>query len=116
MPGYFKKPEEKNQPRLIDQLHFPTGEPVDLAVWALRSRGIRCRMIPGQEPVTFRPFRDEVEGEIITVLPARVWQYQRTVYMTGEVTGRRMEASRLGLVAALAEGKSWYQLQAEDYT
>ena len=98
MPRYFKRAEEKNQPRLIDQLHLPIGEPVELAVWSLRSSGIRCKVLPGQEPVTFRLIRDEVEGEIITVLPARVWQYQRTVYMTGEVIGRRMEASRLGLV------------------
>ena len=98
MPKYFKRPEEKNQPRLIDQLCLPIGEAVELAVWAIRPRANRCRVLPGQEPVTFRPFRDEVEGEIITVMPARVWQYGRTVYVTGEITSRRMEAPRLGLV------------------
>ena len=98
MPKYFKRPGENSQPHLIDQLRLPIGEPVELAVWAIKQRAIRCRVLPSQEPVTFRLVRDEVEGEIITVVPDKVWQYKQTVYMTGKVTGSRLDVAQLGLV------------------
>ncbi len=41
--------------------------------------------------------RYEVEGEIITVIPDNVWQFKNTVYISRETTGRRFDATALGL-------------------
>ncbi|MGD9201650.1 MAG: hypothetical protein PVI26_08820, partial [Chitinispirillia bacterium] len=99
MPRILKsRSPAENEPRLIDQLDIPLGEPVELAVWAVKKAGIRCKMIPSQLPVTFRMVRHEVEGEIITVIPSKVWQFKNTVYMTGTTKGRRLDATVLGLM------------------
>jgi hypothetical protein len=97
MPSIFKKPQVNDEARLIDKLNIPLNQPADLAVWAVKRTGIRCRLIPSQEPITFRMIRDEVEGEIITVQPAKIWQFKKTVYMSGETIGSRLDAKALGL-------------------
>ena len=95
-PGPLRK-KSGDEPRLIDTLNIPLGQPVDLAVWAVKKTGIRCKLIPTGEPITYRMIRDEVDGEIITVKPSKIWQYKNTVYMTGETISRRLDVGALGL-------------------
>lgn len=98
MPRIIRKPlAGGEEPRLPDQPCIPLGQPVELIVLAVKQTGIRCKLIPTQEPITFRMVRDEVEGEIITVMPSKVWQFKNTVYMSGETISHRLDASALGL-------------------
>jgi hypothetical protein len=68
MPGELKRPwkNDSDEPRLIDTLRIPIDQAIELAVLAVKRVGIRCKLLPSQEPVTYRMVRDEVEGEIIT--------------------------------------------------
>jgi hypothetical protein len=114
MPRILKsRSPAENEPRLIDQLDIPLGEPVELAVWAVKKAGIRCKMIPSQLPVTFRMVRHEVEGEIITVIPSKVWQFKNTVYMTGTTKGRRLDATVLGLMPLKLEEQGLFEPDKE---
>ncbi|NOQ21773.1 MAG: hypothetical protein GQ565_03865 [Candidatus Aegiribacteria sp.] len=57
---------------------------------AVKKAAIRCRIVSTRQPVTFRIVRREVEGEILTIIPSKVWRYQNTHYMTGEVLSEGM--------------------------
>jgi len=110
MPRIFKKSaEHEDEPRLIDRLNIALDKPVELAVWAVKKAGIHCRVIPTQEPVTFKRVHDEIEGEVISVMPSKVWQFKRTVYVTGEVINQRLEASALGLVPLKLEERGMFE-------
>ena len=72
MPRVFTKPAQEIEPRLLDRLEIRSNEPVELAVWAVKKTTSRCKLLPAQLPVTLKTFRDELEGEIIKVMPAKV--------------------------------------------
>ncbi len=98
MPRKLKHPSQTtNEVRTTDQLNISIGEPIELSVWSVKKTGIRCKLISSQVPVTFRKVRYEVEGEIITVIPANVWQFKNTVYISGVTISRRFDADALGL-------------------
>jgi tetratricopeptide (TPR) repeat protein len=88
---------EPNPYNLAPDLNIPLGEPVELVAHAVRSMAIRCRILTTGQPVTFRHRRDEVEGEILTVIPAKVWRFKNTWYMTGELKSKRIDISALNL-------------------
>jgi tetratricopeptide (TPR) repeat protein len=83
--------------RLIDQINIEMDEPVDLAVIVVKQTGIRCKLIHSQLPVTYRTVNRDVEGEIITVIPSKIWQFKNTVYMSGETIDRRLDIDALEL-------------------
>lgn len=100
--------ESQTTPRLIDTINLPLGKPVDLAVWVLKRTGIRCKLLPSQVPVTYRLLRFEVEGEIITVMPSKVWQFKNTVYLTGETISSRIDVNTLGLTPLKLEEQGMF--------
>jgi hypothetical protein len=83
--------------RLIDKLNIALDKPIELAVCAVKKNAVRCKMIPSQEPITFKKVRFEVEGEIITVVPSKVWQFNNTVYLSGKTISSRFDVGALGL-------------------
>lgn len=75
------------------------GKPLDLVVLARKSNALRCRMLGTARELTLRvPVRDEPPGEIVTVLPAKVWTHARHPYASGKVLGCRLDVAALGLV------------------
>jgi hypothetical protein len=98
MPRILKrKAPENSEPRLIDQVAISLDVPVDLAVLAVKKIGMRCKHISSGLPVTYRMVRDDIEGEIITVAPSKVWQFKNTVYLTGKTIHRRLDIAALNL-------------------
>lgn len=73
--------------------------PLELIVLARKSTALRCQ-IPGTErELTLRtPVREEVPGEIITVIPARQWTHAGHPYLSGKVSSSRLDVGELGLV------------------
>ena len=80
-----------------NDLRIPMEQPLDLVVIAVKKSALRCITVTSNESITFRKVRDEVEGEIITVKPSKVWRYKRTHYMTGEIISRRLDIPGLNL-------------------
>lgn len=78
-------------------LDIPLGQPTELVVHAVKDTAMRCRLLSTGEPVTLKAVNDEVEGEIITAIPSKVWQFKKTTYMTGEVMGRKFDIPALNL-------------------
>ncbi|MBD3239214.1 MAG: hypothetical protein GF331_01405 [Chitinivibrionales bacterium] len=109
---------ETEPSRLLDRLDIPLHQPIELAVWAKKPRGLRCRLLPGQEPITFKKVRREVEGEILTVAASKVWQHRNTVYMSGDIIDCRLDVGALGLQPlGLTEMGEWLpesELELED--
>ncbi len=56
----------------IKELDIPLNKPVDVVALAVKTSAIRCRILSTDQPVTFRTVRDEVEGEILTIVPSKV--------------------------------------------
>ena len=84
------------------------GNPVEAVAIAVKKAAIRCRIISTGQPITFRIVRREVEGEILTIIPSKVWRYQNTNYMTGEVVSERIDVPALNLVPlGLNEMEEW---------
>jgi tetratricopeptide (TPR) repeat protein len=81
----------------IKELNLPMGEPVELVVLGVKKAAMNCKVLASGDPVTFRKVRDEVEGEIITVRPSKLWRFQNIHYMTGEVESRRIDIEALDL-------------------
>ncbi|HJX66378.1 MAG TPA: cytoplasmic protein [Polyangia bacterium] len=75
------------------------SRPLDLIVLALKSTALRCR-IPGTErEITLRTaVRNEIPGEIITVVPTKQWTHAGHPYVSGKVQGSRLDVRALGLV------------------
>lgn len=98
----------------INETNFPIGQPVDLVVLAVKQSAIRCQILQTRQPVTWRRVRDEIEGQIITVSPTKIWRHRTTHYMTGEVIDTRLDISALGLEPLLLHtGQEWEPANAE---
>lgn len=79
------------------EINIPVGEPVDLIVLAVKKAGIRCKVLVTGEPVTYRKVRYECEGEVITVIPSKVWRFKRTSYLTGKTVKQTIDIPALNL-------------------
>lgn len=114
MPRNLKEPQAGGEePRLIDQLNIPLDKPIELVVCAVKKTGIRCKLIPSQLPITLKMVRDEVEGEIITVIPTKVWQFKKTVYMSGETINCRLDVHALGLTPLKLKERGMFEPDKE---
>lgn len=82
---------------LLKELKVPMDEPLELVVLAVKKSAIRCKVVALGDPITFRKVRYEVEGEIITVKPSKLWRFKRTHYMTGEILSKRFDIAALRL-------------------
>ena len=100
--------------RLIDQLAINENEPFELLVLSVKKTGIRCLHLPTRLPVTFRKVRWEMEGEIITVMPTKIWQFKNTVYIAGSVTEKRIDIDALNIVPLKLENKGLFNPDKED--
>lgn len=108
---------KKKKTRLIDELGISPDSPVELAVWSVKKRAIECKQIPTLIPVTMkweRYYQYEVEGEIITVKPSKVWMYKGNVKLTGEITNRILDISALNLIPLPLEEKEIFDPEKED--
>jgi hypothetical protein len=93
-----KKPKAKKEDLVV-------GKKADLVALAVKGNAVSCR-IPGTDRVlTFRPagFFEGVPGEIITVIPNKIWQYAGHPYVSGEITAWRTDIPGLGLTPLTME-------------
>lgn len=84
-------------------------DPHELIVLACKSNALRCRLLGTTREVTLRmAVRDEVPGEILTVMPTRQWTHARHAYLAGNVLSRRRDIEALGLTPlALRDEGVW---------
>jgi uncharacterized protein with HEPN domain len=90
------------------------GKHVDLAVVSLKKNNARCRVLGSDLIVTFRTrVWNIVPGEILTVLPGKIWLYAGHSYLSGEIKSTRIEASLLGLEPLLLNDFDMWDPQDE---
>jgi hypothetical protein len=75
------------------------ARPLDLVVLSLKERAARCRLLGAGGTITLRSsgLWNTVPGEIVTVRPRRCWRYAGHAYLSGDVTGTRLDVAALGL-------------------
>ena len=90
-----------------------------MVVLAVKQRATKCRIVPGGEIVLLRPVVNEVEGELITVRPNKIWRYRKMNNMTGKIVARRIDIPALGLTPLLLRDEEIWDPQeqywAEEY-
>jgi hypothetical protein len=100
----YPKVSPRKRPKAKEE-DLVTGRKVDLAALAVKGNAVSCR-IPGTDRVlTFRPagFFEGVPGEIITVIPNKIWRYAGHPYVSGEITAWRTDITGLGLAPLTLE-------------
>ena len=74
------------------------GEPVDVAILAIRKSATRLRILATGHEITLRKALRAVPGEIATVVPKKVWSFKEHPYMAAdEVRDVRLDVPALGL-------------------
>ena len=61
---------------VIEAINIPLWQPIDLLVISVKTTAMRCKIVSTDQPITLRKVRDEVEGEILTVIPSKIWRYK----------------------------------------
>ena len=92
------------------------SKPIDLAVWAVKERAARCRLLGSDRVITLRAgsLHSLVPGQIVTVQPNKHWRHNGHPYLSGTIASARVDAAALGLTSlALNELGSWDP--AEEY-
>jgi hypothetical protein len=92
------------------------SRPIDLAVWAVKERAARCRLLGSDRVITLRAgsLHSLVPGQIVTVQPNKHWRHNGHPYLSGAIASARVDAAALGLTPlALNEFGSWDP--AEEY-
>ena len=92
-----------------------TDSPAELIVLACKVNALRCRVPGTVREITLRTaIRDEVPGDIVTVVPTREWIHRQHRYLAGAVTSIRHDIAALGLTPlALRDMGEWDP--AEEY-
>ncbi len=94
------EPTKKGEYQLnenIQELDIPIEEPIEVVAIAVKTAAIRCRIVSNEQPITFRKERNEVEGEILTIIPSKVWRHQKTNYMAGKIESKKIDIPALNL-------------------
>lgn len=93
-----KKPKAKKEDLVV-------GKKADLVALAVKGNAVSCRIVGTDRVLTFRPasFFEGVPGEIITVIPNKIWQYAGHPYVSGEITAWRTDIPGLGLTPLTIE-------------
>jgi hypothetical protein len=93
-----KKPKAKKEDLVV-------GKKADLVALAIKGNAVSCRIVGTDRVLTFRPagFFEGVPGEIITVIPSKIWQYGGHPYVSGEITAWRTDVPGLGLIPLTLE-------------
>jgi tetratricopeptide (TPR) repeat protein len=104
--------EQNAQPTNTD---IAVGSPTELIILACKSNALRCRVPGTTSELTLRTaVRNEVPGDIVTVVPTKEWTHSRHRYVSGAVTSIRSDVETLGLVPlALRDMGEWDP--AEEY-
>lgn len=81
----------------------------ELIVLACKSNALRCRLLGTTHEVMLRmAVRDEVPGEILTVMPTKEWTHARHDYLAGDVLSSRRDVAALGVTPlALRDEGDW---------
>lgn len=96
------------------EIDIPIGKPIEVVAIAVKTAAIRCKIVTTEQPITFRKVRNEVEGEILTIIPSKVWRYWKTHYMTGEIKSKRIDIPALNL-EPLTLNEMWVWDPKEEY-
>jgi hypothetical protein len=98
--------EQDAQPTNID---IAIGSPTELVILARQSNALRCRVPGTASELTLRTaVRDEVPGDIVTVVPTKEWTQRRQRYVAGAVTSSRSDVEALCLTPlALHDTGEW---------
>lgn len=90
------------------------GNSVELVVLACKSNALRCRLLGSAHELTLRTaVRDEVPGEIISVIPSKQWTHARHAYLSGKVTSSRGDVESLGLTPLALRGEGEWDPEDE---
>lgn len=100
--------------KITQEINIPIGEPIELVALAVKTAAIRCKIVSTDQPITFRKVRNEVEGEILTIIPSKVWRHRKTHYMTGEIQSSRIDIPALDL-EPLTLNEMWVWDPKEEY-
>lgn len=108
-----KKSPKPQHPVTVTDLDLNSS--VEFVVLSAKKTALRCRLLGGDQVVTFRPSRceDVVPGEIITVKSRKSWQHKGHPYLSGEIESTRLDATTLGLVPLKL--KNWGPWTPEDH-
>lgn len=106
--GLTRDPDQADSGREGDDrpaADIDRSRPVELVVLSLTDSAGRCHLLGTDRLITVRGgyLGGAVPGEIITVRPRRHWRYARHEYLAGDVTGRRLDVTALGLVPLRVE-------------
>ncbi len=83
-----------------NELNIALNQPIDLVVIAVKKAAIRCKILKTDKLITFRKtasIYSEVEGEILTVNPSKVWIFRKNHYIIGNVISKRLDIPALQL-------------------
>jgi hypothetical protein len=106
----------KAQRHKVSQNDIDLSKSVDLAVWAVKERAVRCRLLGSDRVITLRAgsLHSLVPGQVVTVQPTKHWRHNGHPYLSGKIASARVDAAALGLTPlALNEFGSWDP--AEEY-
>jgi len=91
-----KKTPKKKQKASVQEIDV--GEPVDVAILAVKKNATRLRILSTGREITLRAALRAVPGEIATVVPKKIWSFNKHPYMSAdEVTDIRLDVPALGL-------------------
>ena len=98
-----KKPKMKEEDLVM-------GKKVDLIALAVKGNAVSCRILGKDRVLTLRSsgFFEGVPGEIITVMPNRIWRYAGHPYLAGEIKAWRLDMPALGLTPLVLEEKGMW--------
>lgn len=103
---------QNEQPTIAD---ITISSPTELIVLACKSSALRCRVPGTSRELTLRTgVRDEVPGDIVTVVPTREWIHRQHRYLAGAVTAIRQDVSALGLTPLTLRDRGEWD-PAEEY-
>jgi hypothetical protein len=81
-----------------------------LAPLAVKGNTVSCRILGADRILTLRPsgFFEGVPGEIITVMPNRIWRYANHPCLAGEIKAWRIDIPALGLTPLKLEDEGMW--------
>lgn len=94
----------------IAPLAIPLNMPIDLVALAVKKTAIRCKLLQTEEFVTLRTslVGEEVEGEILTVMPTKSWTFKGIHYVSGKIESSKIDVVALQLIPlALKDEYPW---------
>lgn len=93
--------DRRHRPHKASEADIDMDASVDLVVLALKSNAVRCRVAGSHRVITLRATGVGlvVPGEVLTVLPNKLWRFSGHPYISGEVDATRIDAAAIGLAA-----------------